>query len=112
MALKIRFVKFRNALALQVLDMPQELRGKTARVDGLAVISNKSVRPDSVDGNATLYLPGAKASRDNEVAVRYFETNGDRNRWMDRALLGLSRFSGRPAVSARSGKLAKVVTFG
>lgn len=93
--LKIRFVKFEKALAMQVLEQDESLRGNnitlgyTCTETGLDILSYMNPHLD----NDTLFIRGEEPLNDHEVTTIHFSSNKERDEYFNKCTTALRNFA-------------------
>lgn len=86
------FLGFDLAVALQIKDMDESLRGKRTlvKVDGFSIESNHS--PEC--GSNTLYVRGEYRGSDHEVAAITFDTEAEKAEWISKCKAAIRKLNG------------------
>jgi len=88
---KIRFVKFKKALAMQVLEMDERFRADEKNWYYRAKLMCTGVRSENLPGMVTnaIYLRGSNPVDDLKISTIEFETNAERDEYLEDAILAL-----------------------
>jgi len=88
---KIRFVKFEKALAMQVLEMDERFRADEKNWYYGAKLMCTGIRSENLPGMVTnaIYLWGSNPVDDLKISTIEFETNAERDEYLEDAILAL-----------------------
>lgn len=81
---KVKFMRYKNVVLMEVLEMPEKYRGKGELIAS-ELTSIHSVKVPGI-GESMLYVRGDMTEGDNEVCVKTYNTTAD-------ALLAIKKFS-------------------
>ena len=95
MKAKIRFVKFKNGLAMQVLEMDERFRVGASgenmyKCNGFSVIS--SISP-GIYHNKCILLRGYEKNSDSNISTIGFENNDERDEYLEKAICSLQEWA-------------------